>query len=115
MPSASASCLWLIAAILRRMRTRAPTCLSVGSRSEEHTSELSHGYISYAVFCLKKKKRIPQFHLHGLRMIFVLGAFVFTLFICAVTQALQSLQIRKLNDDMLLNLLLSYLRPANVA
>src|SRR2546422_5833891 len=26
-------------------------------RSEEHTSESSHGYISYAVFCLKKKKR----------------------------------------------------------
>src|SRR2546422_5997711 len=26
------------------------------SRSEEHTSESSHGYISYAVFCLKKKK-----------------------------------------------------------
>src|SRR5205809_5222844 len=26
-------------------------------RSEEHTSELSHGYISYAVFCLKKKKK----------------------------------------------------------
>src|SRR5256885_12126932 len=25
-------------------------------RSEEHTSELQHGYISYAVFCLKKKK-----------------------------------------------------------
>src|SRR5207245_9279810 len=25
-------------------------------RSEEHTSELSHGSISYAVFCLKKKK-----------------------------------------------------------
>src|SRR2546429_9840444 len=24
-------------------------------RSEEHTSESSHGYISYAVFCLKKK------------------------------------------------------------
>src|SRR5687768_17702783 len=23
-------------------------------RSEEHTSELRHGYISYAVFCLKK-------------------------------------------------------------
>src|SRR2546422_2717364 len=31
--------------------------LGLGSRrSEEHTSELSHGYISYAVFCLKKKK-----------------------------------------------------------
>src|SRR5437588_7695281 len=28
---------------------------SVG-RSEEHTSELSHTVISYAVFCLKKKK-----------------------------------------------------------
>src|SRR5256885_9151611 len=27
-----------------------------GRRSEEHTSELHHGYISYAVFCLKKKK-----------------------------------------------------------
>src|ERR1041385_2818657 len=29
------------------------------TRSEEHTSELSHGYISYAVFCLKKKTRKP--------------------------------------------------------
>src|SRR6266550_6416569 len=29
----------------------------VVGRSEEHTSELSHGYISYAVFCLKKKKQ----------------------------------------------------------
>src|SRR5689334_24581381 len=27
-------------------------------RSEEHTSELSHSSISYAVFCLKKKKNI---------------------------------------------------------
>src|SRR5687768_18107687 len=27
-------------------------------RSEEHTSDSSHGYISYAVFCLKKKKNI---------------------------------------------------------
>src|SRR3712207_9330791 len=26
-----------------------------GDRSEEHTSELSHANISYAVFCLKKK------------------------------------------------------------
>ena len=27
-------------------------------RSEEHTSELqSHSFISYAVFCLKKKKK----------------------------------------------------------
>ena len=29
-------------------------------RSEEHTSELqSHSFISYAVFCLKKKKTSP--------------------------------------------------------
>src|SRR5687768_18080819 len=26
-------------------------------RSEEHTSNSSHGYISYAVFCLKKKNQ----------------------------------------------------------
>ena len=32
-------------------------CIGVILRSEEHTSELqSHGLISYAVFCLKKKK-----------------------------------------------------------
>src|SRR3989449_7029994 len=31
------------------------------ARSEEHTSELHHGYISYAVFCLKKKK--PSTHM----------------------------------------------------
>src|SRR3712207_9118175 len=28
------------------------------TRSEEHTSELSHANISYAVFCLKKKKKM---------------------------------------------------------
>src|SRR5712664_3549771 len=28
-----------------------------GERSEEHTSESSHDQISYAVFCLKKKKK----------------------------------------------------------
>ena len=34
-----------------------------GKRSEEHTSELqSHSFISYAVFCLKKKKQIKQKH-----------------------------------------------------
>src|SRR2546430_8746492 len=31
-------------------------------RSEEHTSELHHSQISYAVFCLKKKKKIYR---HG--------------------------------------------------
>src|SRR3712207_7195601 len=29
-------------------------------RSEEHTSELSHANISYAVFCLKKNKRTEE-------------------------------------------------------
>src|SRR5258708_15846064 len=29
-------------------------------RSEEHTSELHHQIISYAVFCLKKKKKITR-------------------------------------------------------
>src|SRR2546422_7624322 len=29
-------------------------------RSEEHTLNSSHGYISYAVFCLKKKKKQQQ-------------------------------------------------------
>src|SRR5215475_15283775 len=30
---------------------------AIGARSEEHTSESSHVKISYAVFCLKKKKK----------------------------------------------------------
>src|SRR5207245_7131716 len=30
---------------------------ALGFRSEEHTSNSSHGSISYAVFCLKKKKK----------------------------------------------------------
>src|SRR3712207_8650065 len=35
-------------------------------RSEEHTSELSHANISYAVFCLKKKKKnITLLHTHN--------------------------------------------------
>ena len=33
-----------------------PALLAISARSEEHTSELqSHSFISYAVFCLKKK------------------------------------------------------------
>src|SRR3712207_7791913 len=35
-------------------------------RSEEHTSELQHANISYAVFCLKKKKnKVLDAHLHN--------------------------------------------------
>src|SRR5213596_3999445 len=38
-------------------RLRFPAIANGPARSEEHTSELqSHGLISYAVFCLKKKK-----------------------------------------------------------
>src|SRR2546430_11598593 len=43
-------------------RSEFPRC-SVGvgrNRSEEHTSELHHSQISYAVFCLKKKKKVYE-------------------------------------------------------
>src|SRR2546430_11406483 len=33
---------------------------AIVERSEEHTSELRHSQISYAVFCLKKKKNITM-------------------------------------------------------
>src|SRR2546430_8286707 len=39
----------------RKWPPRPPGSTDPG-RSEEHTSELSHSQISYAVFCLKKKK-----------------------------------------------------------
>src|SRR2546429_3441120 len=32
----------------------------VAARSEEHTSDSSHGYISYAGFCLEKKNRLES-------------------------------------------------------
>src|SRR3712207_6931307 len=32
--------------------------LALGARSEEHTLNSSHANISYAVFCLKKKKNV---------------------------------------------------------
>src|SRR2546422_4754151 len=34
-------------------------------RSEEHSLNSSHGYISYAVFCLKKKKLRKRFMRHS--------------------------------------------------
>src|SRR5215216_7940812 len=36
-------------------------------RSEEHTSELCHQIISYAVFCLKKKKKKKARHFPALQ------------------------------------------------
>src|SRR5688572_32079518 len=38
-------------------RTRADIVYRLRKRSEEHTSELQSQSISYAVFCLKKKKK----------------------------------------------------------
>src|SRR2546421_4176837 len=38
-------------------RLLAKPVIGNSSRSEEHTSEPSHDQISYAVFCLKKKKK----------------------------------------------------------
>src|SRR5213080_5507783 len=50
---------------LKRQHCRQlPSCRLPGRRSEEHTSELqSHSGISYAVFCLKKKKKNKQIYI----------------------------------------------------
>src|SRR5690348_17774936 len=42
---------------LFRKRLRRISRAQAGFRSEEHTSDSSHPSISYAVFCLKKKKK----------------------------------------------------------
>src|SRR2546430_3444401 len=50
-----------------RRRIESPSSIRLGDvmfRSEEHTSELSHSQISYAVFCLKKKNQIRIRPLH---------------------------------------------------
>src|SRR5207248_6844317 len=39
-------------------------CGHSDTRSEEHTSDSSHRTISYAVFCLKKKKKTTQINVH---------------------------------------------------
>src|SRR5687768_18198750 len=58
--------------IVQRLLARAPDDPAVvatsaqllARRSEEHTLNSSHGYISYAVFCLKKKKKKYCKNLH---------------------------------------------------
>src|SRR5689334_24365842 len=47
----------LVETRLRRTQTDGLKKARRPDRSEEHTSELSHSSISYAVFCLKKKKK----------------------------------------------------------
>src|SRR2546430_5982138 len=56
-------CDWVAQGVVQAVReVRVPVPLVVRlagtnvERSEEHTSEPSHSQISYAVFCLKKKK-----------------------------------------------------------
>src|SRR5207245_4217453 len=50
----------------RMLGVRAEILALVGPpRSEEHTSNSSHGSISYAVFCLKKKKQTESYAIHS--------------------------------------------------
>src|SRR3546814_8863181 len=59
------SALTLNSSALRRSRTGSPVGAGGTARSEEHTSELqSLMRISYAVFCLKKKKTNTLTHMH---------------------------------------------------
>src|SRR3972149_1558032 len=51
---------------MRAVRRQACQCAKTFNRSEEHTSELHHSQISYAVFCLKKKKTCGRFASYGL-------------------------------------------------
>ena len=49
---------WQDRSLWQARLARSPHLRLIESRSEEHTSELqSHSFISYAVFCLKKKKK----------------------------------------------------------
>src|SRR5688572_31832937 len=46
----------------RRRKSRPSSCACCATRSEEHTLNSSHSQISYAVFCLKKKKKSKLLH-----------------------------------------------------
>src|SRR2546430_5624102 len=56
----------VVIAPVHALGDRHPSELAVpdNQRSEEHTSELSHSQISYAVFCLKKKKKSSHQNVH---------------------------------------------------
>src|SRR2546422_7778390 len=49
----------LLPAVLRRHRRRREGAQAGGDRKSTRLNS-SHGYISYAVFCLKKKKQDPR-------------------------------------------------------
>src|SRR5207248_7473563 len=53
---------WLVRSNATTRRGRSALWSRASHRSEEHTSELSHRTISYAVFCLKKKKKKKHSH-----------------------------------------------------
>src|SRR5881394_4580052 len=66
LPISTGSCRW--PAMRSAMARTCWTCAWISSRSEEHTSELqSHHPISYAVFCLKKKKKPTTIPLYPLK------------------------------------------------
>src|SRR2546429_1366897 len=48
----------------RRRPGSAPAAIRAGDRGDRKSTRLnsSHGYISYAVFCLKKKKKTKETH-----------------------------------------------------
>src|SRR2546421_1464323 len=56
--------LWISASQASSFPLLTMPCISreARCRSEEHTSELHHDQISYAVFCLKKKKNKTRYH-----------------------------------------------------
>src|SRR2546427_6957797 len=45
---------------VKRQQSAQHMLVTQQARSEEHTSDSSHSQISYAVFCLKKKKKIQD-------------------------------------------------------
>src|SRR5205809_3151170 len=57
---------------LRPLRTVGSGLGCASKRSEEHTSDSSHGYISYAVFCLKKKNKKYYTYFHVIWDIYTL-------------------------------------------
>src|SRR5256885_2708789 len=65
---ASLSCHRAVSADAQSRRTSSSSPCRLRRRSEEHTSNSSHLVISYAVFCLKKKKSTIHYCLKDLSL-----------------------------------------------